>query len=222
MADTGDKTDEEIEAENEAYAQSLEADISENLASIKSILINHIVEICQNINSVLNIMNKNIKPLNHLYKHVHMMHKHGFLRGHSYSECLNFDCIEGNSEKCDKNLGCLYPNIISFVRLLYSEYLSMYDKDDNGIVFFKDFYIDYLDPNVPLLLRSLLYNIYFPNTIRFPYRDKDGIHIKYDKEFINYNFEWNGTVFSYSQIPRSEPLQCLTWNQYLKTVAHIM
>lgn len=222
MADTGDKTDEEIEAENEAYAQSLESDISENLASIKSILINHIVQTCQNINSVLNTMNPKIKNLNHLYAHIHKMHKHGFLRGHSYSECLNFDCIDGDSKKCNKNLGCLYPNIISFVRLLYSEYLSMYDKDDNGIVFFKDFYIDYLDPDVPLLLRSLLYNIYFPDTIHFPYRDKVGKIIKYDKEFINYSFKWDGATFSYLQIPRSISLQCLTWNQYLKTVAHIM
>lgn len=221
MAITSDKTDEQIEAENEAYAQSLENDIEYKLNSIKQILVNQITQACQNINTLLSNNNtNNISQFKNLYNHIHKMHKHGFLRGHNYSECLNSDCID-QSKKCEKNLGCFYPNIVSFVRLLYSEYITMTDKDDNGLIFFKDFYIDYSDSEAPLLIKSLLYNIYFPVTRKYPYETPLGIPIVFDEKFINYDFKWDGKTFTYIKIPRSSPLKMFTWEDYLNTISHL-
>jgi len=213
------KSEAQIAAENEAYAKSLEKTLEKQLKGTINILLNQVVNTCQNIIIELSNIQKNVKLNRNLYKHEHAMHKHAILRGHDYGEYSNSTAISGSkSGEGGKNLGCFYPNVIPFTRLLNSEYASMSDKDDNGLVFFKDFYIDYLDPNAPLSIKSMLYNIYFPDARLFPYTDENGKDIKTDINFIYYHFKWVDETFSYITIKRSSPLQKMSWNQYLGTI----
>jgi len=220
---TSQKSEAQIAAENEAYAKSLEKKLKAELDSVINMLINRNIEVCNNISIEIPKLYNDIKTNRNLFKHEHAMHKHAILRGHKYDEYSNDIAISG-SKSCEggQNLGCFYPESISFMRLLNSEYISMVDKDDNGLVFFKDFYIDYLDPSAPLAIKSMLYNIYFPDTILFPYVDENGKDIKTEKDFIYYHFEWDGEIFSYVKIKRSSPLQKMTWNQYLGTVSKLL
>jgi len=217
------KTDAQIAAENEAYAKSLEKKIKAELDSVINILQNQSIKVCENIITEITKLHKDIKTNKNLFKHQHAMHKHAILRGHSYGEYSNSSAISGlRSGEGGQNLGCFYPNPVSFVRLLNSEYASMSDKDDNGLVFFKDFYIDYLDPAAPLSIKSMLYNIYFPDTRLFPYSDENGNDIKTDVNFIYYHFKWVDETFSYITIKRSSPLQKMSWNQYLGTISKLL
>jgi len=211
------KTTSQEKIENEEYAKSLEKEIQNKLEGTIKMLTTQIEKTCENILENLGQTSNRIHQITNITRHIHFMHKHGFLRGHYYSECENQDCID-NKKECEIDLGCLYPNIVPFIRILYSEYLTMEDQDGNGLIFFKDFYIDYLDPTVPLGIKSLLYNIYFPDTIRYPYRDKNGNLIKSSTKTIDYNFKWDGKIFSHSTINRTTRLRRFTWQQYLSTI----
>ena len=212
------KTQEQIDIENEKYAQSLEKKTEEKLKQQKNMLINQIKKTIDNIDKVFKSINSQIDHINNILKHYHIMHLHALSSGHKYSVCTNDDCKKNNKQKCEKCLGCFYCNTIPYVSILYMEYMTMKDCDGNGLVFFKDFYIDYLDKNAPLLLRNLIYVIYFPDTYKYPYKDSSGNDIKFDINTINYDFKWDGRKFTYKSIDRQNSCTKMTWQEYLNTL----
>jgi len=215
----GEKSPAQIAAENEAYAVSLEKAIEKKLKATIKMLVSQVTKTCQDILKELLIMKKDTLTTKNLFRHKHSMHKHGILRGHKYSEFTNSSAESSTGEK---NMGCFYPSTISFIKLLMSEYMSIRDTDGNGLIFLKDFYIDYLDPNAPLTFKSTIYNIYFPEAKIYPYVDENGKDIKTDPNFIYYDFRWDGETFTYARIKRSAPLQKMSWGQYLSTVSHLL